>query len=121
MELLIGRVRQNMFGLDRGARQQVAQTTQHLLEVSFLRMTPSDTDSVSAWVTSGKKTPRSEVVFLSQVVRSSLTKYTGGLVSIHFTTVNNSSVQLGKYPFLNVRLFCSVALYLQEKICTIFR
>ena len=35
---------------------------------------------------------------------SSLTKYTGGLVSIHFTTVNNSSVQLGKYPFLNVRL-----------------
>ena len=35
---------------------------------------------------------------------SSLTKYTGGLVSIHFTTVSNSSVQLGKYPFLNVRL-----------------
>ena len=35
---------------------------------------------------------------------SSLTKYTGDLVSIHFTTVNNSSVQLGKYPFLNVRL-----------------
>jgi hypothetical protein len=30
--------------------------------------------------------------------------YTGGLVSIHFTTVSNSSVQLGKYPFLNVRL-----------------
>jgi hypothetical protein len=27
-----------------------------------------------------------------------------GLVSIHFTTINNSSVQLGKYPFLNVRL-----------------
>jgi hypothetical protein len=35
---------------------------------------------------------------------SSLTKYTGGLVSIHFTTVNNSSVQLGKYPFVNVRV-----------------
>jgi hypothetical protein len=29
---------------------------------------PSDTDSVSAWVTCGKKTPRLEVVFLSQVV-----------------------------------------------------
>jgi hypothetical protein len=25
-------------------------------------------------------------------------------VSIHFTTVNNSSVQLGKYPFVNVRV-----------------
>jgi hypothetical protein len=25
-------------------------------------------------------------------------------VSIHFTTVSNSSVQSGKYPFLNVRL-----------------
>jgi hypothetical protein len=96
-------------------------------------------------------------------------KYTGGLVSIHFTTVNNSSVQLGKYLFLNVRLallsrtlslgenlhdvifksglrpirlqtdkgteftnrvfqkylkehdvLCWVALYLWEKICTIF-
>ena len=33
-----------------------------------------------------------------------LTKHTGGLVSIHFTTVSNSSVQLGKYSFLNVRL-----------------
>ena len=33
-----------------------------------------------------------------------MTKYTGGLVSIHFTTISNSSVQLGKYPFLNVRL-----------------
>jgi hypothetical protein len=35
---------------------------------------------------------------------SSLVKHTGGLISIHFTTVNNYSVQLGKYPFLNVRL-----------------
>ena len=26
-------------------------------------MAPSDTDSVSSWVTYGKKTPRSEVVF----------------------------------------------------------
>jgi hypothetical protein len=38
-------------------------STQHLLEVSVLRMAPSDTNSVSSWVTCGKKTPRSEVVF----------------------------------------------------------
>jgi hypothetical protein len=31
-------------------------------------MAPSDTDSVSSWVTCGKKTPRSEVVFLCQVL-----------------------------------------------------
>jgi hypothetical protein len=43
-----------------GSLNRTYQSTQHLLEVSFLRMAPSDTD--------------------------------------------NSSVQLGKYPFLNVRL-----------------
>jgi hypothetical protein len=60
-------------------------STQHLLEVSFLRMAPSDTDSVSAWVTCGKKTPRSKVVFLSQVV----ILYTVIIVSIYqnFTVV----------------------------------
>jgi hypothetical protein len=63
-------------------------------------MAPSDTDSTSSWIAFGKKIPRSEIVFLCQV----LILYTVGLVSIHFTTVNNSSVQLGKYPFLNVRL-----------------
>jgi hypothetical protein len=41
-------------------------------------------------------------MFLPQFHHGHLNKYTGGLVSIHFTTVNNSSVQLGKYPFLNV-------------------
>jgi hypothetical protein len=54
-------------------------STQHLLEVSVLRMAPSDTDSVSAWFTCGKKTPRSEVVFLSQVV----ILYTVIIVSIY--------------------------------------
>jgi hypothetical protein len=43
-------------------------STQHLLEVSVLRMAPSDMDSVSSWVTCGKKTPRSEVVFLSHLL-----------------------------------------------------
>ena len=42
-------------------------------------MAPSDTDSVSSWVTCGKKTPRSEVVFLCQV----LILYTVIVVSIH--------------------------------------
>ena len=42
-------------------------------------MAPSDTNSVSSWVTCGKKTPRSEVVFLCQV----LILYTVIVVSIH--------------------------------------
>jgi hypothetical protein len=33
-------------------------------EMSVLRMALSDTDSVSSWVTCGKKTPRSEVLCL---------------------------------------------------------
>ena len=51
---------------------------------------------------------------------SSLTKYTGGLVSIHFITVSNSSVQLGKYPFLNVRLALVSRTLSPGEICTIF-
>jgi hypothetical protein len=46
-------------------------------------MAPSDTDSVSSWVTCGKKTPRSEVVFLCQV----FILYTLILVSIYNLTV----------------------------------
>ena len=46
-------------------------------------MAPSDTDSVSSWVTCGKKTPRSEVVFLSRV----LILYTVIIVSIYNLTV----------------------------------
>jgi hypothetical protein len=46
-------------------------------------MAPSDTDSVSSWVTCGKKTPRSEVVFLCQV----FIMYTLILVSIYNLTV----------------------------------
>jgi hypothetical protein len=42
-------------------------------------MAPIDTDSVSSWVTCGKKTPRSEVVFLCQI----LILYTVIVVSIH--------------------------------------
>ena len=48
-------------------------------EVSVLRMEPSDTDNVSSWVTCGKKTPRTEVVFLCQV----LFLYTVIVVSIY--------------------------------------
>ena len=42
-------------------------------------MAPSDTDNVSSWVTCGKKTPRTEVVFLCQV----LFLYTVIVVSIY--------------------------------------
>ena len=42
-------------------------------------MAPSDTDIVSSWVTCGNKTPRSEVVFLCQV----LILYTVIVVSIY--------------------------------------
>ena len=53
-------------------------------------MAPSDTDSVSAWVTCGKKTPRSEVVFLSQVV----ILYTVIIVSIYNLTVQSQNSTL---------------------------
>ena len=52
-------------------------------EVSVLRMAPSDTDSVSSWVTCEKTTPRSEVVFLCQV----LILYTVIVVSIYNLTI----------------------------------
>jgi hypothetical protein len=53
-------------------------------------MAPSDTNSVSAWVTCGKKTPRSEVVFLSQVV----ILYTIIIVSIYNLTVQSQNSTL---------------------------
>ena len=59
-------------------------------EESVLRMTPSDTDSVSSWVTCGKKTPRSEVVFLCQV----LILYTVIVVSIYNLTVESENSTL---------------------------
>jgi hypothetical protein len=59
-------------------------------EVSVLWMAPSDTDSVSSWVTCGKKTPRSEVVFLSQVV----ILYTVIIISIYNLTVQSQNSTL---------------------------
>jgi hypothetical protein len=59
-------------------------------EVSVLRMAPSDTDSVSSWVTCGKKTPRSEVVCLCQV----LILYTVIIVSIYNLTVQSQNSTL---------------------------
>ena len=59
-------------------------------EVSVLRMTPSDTDSVSSWVTCGKKTPRSEVVCLCHV----LILYTVIIVSIYNLTVQSQNSTL---------------------------
>jgi hypothetical protein len=53
-------------------------------------MAPSDTDSVSAWVTCGKEIPRSEVVFLSQVV----ILYTVIIVSIYNLTVHSQNSTL---------------------------
>jgi hypothetical protein len=53
-------------------------------------MAPSDTDSVSAWVTCGKKTPRSEVVFLSQAV----ILYTVIIVSIYNLTAQSQNSTL---------------------------
>ena len=58
--------------------------------MSVLRMALSDTDSVSSWVTCGKKTPRSEVVFLSQV----LILYTVIIVSIYNLTVQSQNSTL---------------------------
>jgi hypothetical protein len=55
-----------------------------------LRMAPSDTDSVSSWVTCGKKTPRSEVVFLCHV----LILYTVIVVSIYNLTVESENSTL---------------------------
>jgi hypothetical protein len=59
-------------------------------EVPVLRMAPSDTDSVTAWVTCGKKTPRSEVLFLCQV----LILYTVIVVSIYNLTVESENSTL---------------------------
>jgi hypothetical protein len=76
--------------LTAGSLSRTYKTTQHLLEVSVLRMAPSDTDSVSSWVTCGKKTPRSEVVFLSRV----LILYTVIIVSIYNLTVQSQNSTL---------------------------
>ena len=59
-------------------------------EVSVLRIAPSDTDNVSSWVTCGKKTPRSEFVFLCQV----LILYTVIVVSIYNLTVESENSTL---------------------------
>ena len=53
-------------------------------------MTPSDTNSVSSCVTCGKKTPRSEVVFLCQV----LILYTVIVVNIYNLTVKSENSTL---------------------------
>ena len=66
------------------------QDLQKRTKVSVLRMAPSDTDSVSSCVTCGKKTPRSEVVFLCQV----LILYTVIVVSIYNLTVESENSTL---------------------------
>ena len=53
-------------------------------------MGSTDSDSVSSWVTYGKKTPRSEVVLLCQV----LILYTVIVVSIYNLTVQSQSSTL---------------------------
>ena len=53
-------------------------------------MASTDSDSVSSWVTCGKKTPRSEVVFLCQV----LILYTVIVVSIYNLTVQSQNSTL---------------------------
>jgi hypothetical protein len=58
--------------------------------VSVLRMAPRDTDSVLSWVTCGKKTPRSQVVFLCQV----LIMYTVIVVSIYNLMVESENSTL---------------------------
>jgi hypothetical protein len=63
------------------------QDLQKHTKVSVLRMAPSDTDSVSSWVTCGKKTPCSEVVFLFQVV----ILYTVIIVSLYNLTVQSQN------------------------------
>ena len=70
-----------------GSLNRTYKRTQHLL---VLRLAPSDTDSVSSCVTCGKKTPRSEVVFLCQV----LILYTVIVVSIYNLTVKSENSTL---------------------------
>jgi len=53
-------------------------------------MAPSDTDSASSWVAFGKKIPRSEIVFLCQVI----ILYTVIVVSIYNLTVGNANSNL---------------------------
>ena len=53
-------------------------------------MASIDTDSVWSWVACGKKAPRSEVVFLCQV----LILYTVIMVSIYNLTVNSENSTL---------------------------
>ena len=59
-------------------------------EMSVLRMALSDTDSVSSWVTCGKKTPRSEVLCLCQV----LNLYMVIVFSIYNLTVESENSTL---------------------------
>jgi hypothetical protein len=49
-------------------------------------MAPSDTDSVSSWMTCGKKTPRSEVDYVCQV----LIMYTVVVVSLTVESENST-------------------------------
>jgi hypothetical protein len=53
-------------------------------------MAPSDTDSTSSWIAFGKKIPRSEIVFLCQV----LILYTVIVVSIYNLTVESENSTL---------------------------
>ena len=53
-------------------------------------MAPSETDSVSSWMTCGKKTPRSEVVFLCHVT----ILYTVIVVSIYNLAVESENSTL---------------------------
>jgi hypothetical protein len=57
---------------------------------SVLRMAPSERDSTSSWVAFGKKIPRSEIVFLCQVI----ILYTVIVVSIYNFTVGNANSNL---------------------------
>ena len=73
-----------------GSLNRTYKSTQRLLEVAVLRMAPSDMDSVSSWVTCGKKIPRSEVVFLFQVV----ILYTVIIVNFYNLTVESENSTL---------------------------
>jgi hypothetical protein len=65
-----------MVGLGNKYPKQLLNSTVHKVlfseasrfEASVLQMAPSDTDSTSSWIASGKKIPRSEIVFLCQVL-----------------------------------------------------
>ena len=60
------------------------------LSESVVYMAPSDTDSANSWRACGQKTPRSEVVFLCQI----LVLYTVIVVSIYNLTVESKNATL---------------------------